>query len=81
MAVGTSISVDFQIAIAPNPCKNGWDLEVQSVADFLRVRPHQTINEICDWTTLSRNQVAEVLKFLIKQEMLGKVGNKFYLID
>lgn len=72
--------IDFQLALAPNPCKNGWDLEVQSVVDFLKCKPHRTIAEIGEWTNLSNKQIAEVLRYLAKEEMLGRIQNKFYLI-
>ena len=73
-------NINFEIALAPSDRQTGLELEVQSVSDFLRIKPHQTLTDIQDWTGLSRQQVTDVLRLLAKDECLGRVANKFYLI-
>lgn len=73
-------NINFEIALAPSDRQTDLELEIQSVSDFLRVKPRRTLSEIEDWTGLSRKQIADVLRVLAKEACLGRIGNKFYLI-
>jgi hypothetical protein len=76
-----TVGLDFKYYAPPSQHKTGWDLEVQSVHDTLCVKPHQTIDEICDRTQLSREAVLDVLRYFAKSQILGRRGNRFYLAE